>query len=175
MSASAVWLRVLCLIVLTMPSCGKKDTYGTYQEQQQKQQNAAAALREQGATLEEKHYKRGDAWAINLKGKQISGDVIDRLAKMGHITELNLSGTNVTDADLTRINELGIGAVMLQLDLSHTEVSDAGLDQLTNFFLLSDLNLTGTKVTAAGVGRFRTKRAGDQRIMAAFKSPKIRL
>src|SRR5262249_42280602 len=142
----AARLRALFLLVLIVPSCGKKDTYGTYQQQQMKQQDAAAALRERGATLEEKHYPRGNAWAIDLKGKQVSGEVFDLLTKMGRISELNLSNTNVGDADMARVNEPAIGTVLLKLDLSHTAVSDAGLDQLTNLVLLSELNLTGTKV-----------------------------
>lgn len=180
MNLSRATLRILCLVVLTMPSCGKKDTYGTYEEQQKRQQNAVEALRARGGKLEEKHYQftrgQGNAWVIDLKGIEVSGEVFDQLSqlgKIGHISELNLSHTNVGDADMGRLNEPSVATFLLKLDLSHTAVSDAGLDQLTNLLFLTELNLTGTKVTAASVERFKQGRAGDQRIMPIFKSPKI--
>jgi hypothetical protein len=50
-------------------------------------------------------------------------------------------------------------------------VTDAGLDQLTKLYLISRLNLTGTKVTAAGVDRFLKNHKGHAKVLT--RKPQI--
>jgi hypothetical protein len=64
---------------------------------------------------------------------------------------------------------------VMKLDLSHTAVTDAGLDKLVNVILLGDLNLTGTKVTPAGAERLKKRRQNDRRIPQMFKTTKVHL
>jgi hypothetical protein len=138
-------------------------------------QGVADSLRGMGGKLTEKKYPQGRAWSVDLSGVQLPDDLFDRLKKLGHITELNLSKTNVTDAQMPALNEKEIGSLLLQLDLSNTAVTDAGLEKLDGLFLLSDLNLKGTQVTRAGVERFKQARAANPNIQQRFKSPNIRL
>jgi hypothetical protein len=168
----------LVLVVLSLaPLAGCRGETGanSYQEQQKAQTSAADALREMGATLTEVSNPRGKSWAINLSGKQIADETFDHLRKVGYITDLDLSKTNVGDAQMASLNERKIGGMLLKLNLSNTAVSDAGLAQLTDLMLLTNLNLSGTRMTAAGVEDFKAKRANDPRINPIFKSPTIRL
>jgi hypothetical protein len=166
---------VLALVLVTAAGCGKSSGDNVYQQQRQAQTDAAAALREMGATVEERNYPQGKSWAVGFSGKQVSSKFFDSLPSLGYITDLDLSNTNVTDADMPRINEPKIGGVLLRLDLGHTAVTDAGLDQLQNLFLLTSMNLVGTGGTPAGVQRFLNKRANDSRIKPLFKTPTLRL
>ena len=63
----------------------------------------------------------------------------------------------------------------MKVDLSHTAITDAGLEKLTNMALLRDLNLSGTKVTPAAIQSFKEARQNDPKIMALFKNPTVRL
>jgi hypothetical protein len=146
-----------------------------YERKQKTKENAAAALQGMGAKLSEQVFPQGRAWAIDFSGQQISDETVDHLKNMGYIVQLNLSKTNVTDAHMARVNEMGIGNLLLTLDLSHTAVSDAGLAKLDGLFLLTTLTLTGSKVTPAGVNRFRSERSANSKIDARFKSPNIKL
>ncbi len=61
-----------------------------------------------------------------------------------HITDLDLSGTRITD------RSLGIAGAcprLTKLDLHGTKIGDAGITQLKNLNTLRSLNLYGTRVT----------------------------
>jgi hypothetical protein len=174
------WIRLstACALafVLALPGCrGGDGGANDYQQKMKTKEDAASALKAMGAKLSEAVYPQGRSWVIDLSGLQISEETFDYLKSMGYITELNLSKTNVTDTHMARVNEMGIGNLLLKLDLSSTAVGDAGLSKLDGLFLLSSLNLSGTKVTPAGVERFRTARAGNSKIDPRFKSPSIKL
>src|SRR4029077_19745918 len=108
-------------------------------------------------------------------GKQISDETFVTIKKLEHITELNLSKTNVTDAEMERLNEPERGRFFLKLNLSSTAVTNAGLEKLSDLNLLMELNLIGTKVTPAAVERFKKDRAKNPNLMPLFKSPTIKL
>src|SRR5262249_55677141 len=156
---------------------GGKRTEGvmSYDDMKKNQEDATAALKQRGAKLSEEVRPQGKSWAVDLSGQQISDDVFDLMKKLGYITNLNLSKTNVTDAHMARVNEMGIGNLLLKLDLSNTGITDAGLDKLDSLYLLTSLNLAGTKVTQAGVSQFRAARANNSKIQPLFKSPSIKL
>src|SRR5439155_23517457 len=107
---------------------------------------------------------QGKHWAIDLSGQQLSDEVFDQLGKVGYITELNLSKTNVTDAHMERVNAPAVGNLLRKLDLSHTAITDAGLAKLDGLYILASLDLSGTKVTAAGVNSFKAGRANNPKV-----------
>jgi uncharacterized protein YjbI with pentapeptide repeats len=166
---------VLALALLLTAGCRRRDDTNYYELEKQKQQQAAASAEEQGIKAVRKQYRQGAAWAVNLSGKQVTDATFDSLKQFDNITELDLSKTNVSDAQMVQVNE--IGSLLLKLDLSNTGVTDAGLAQLTNLLVLSDLNLAGTKVTPAGVAAFKKSRANDPRIrnLKVGVSPTVRL
>jgi hypothetical protein len=152
-------MSVFLLVALGCNSA--EDAYRQMKEQAKAQTDAVTALRELGAKLEEKAYMRGHkAWTADLSGLTLSDQTFALLKRIGHITELNLSKTNLTDAQMETINDPEFSAVILTLDLSNTTITDAGLAKLTNLPALGDLKLTGTQVTTEGVDRFRQARAG---------------
>jgi hypothetical protein len=156
---------VLVLFLLAfVPGC-KGDGLSDYERMKKKQEGAAAALRKAGAKVTEVRYPQGDAWAIGLSGRTINDELLGRLKELGRIAELDLSKSTVTDDQLAKVNEVEIGSLLVKLDLSHTAVTDAGLDKLTNLLVLGNLNLTGTKATPAGVERFRKRRQEDPKIL----------
>ena len=167
--------RVLCIVLILMAlGCGKGDGLSDYERMKKKQGNAAAALESLGAKIAPLHYPQGDAWSVTMPGLPVTDDVFDHLKKLGRITELDLSKTAVSDAHMSRINEVEIGSLLRKLNLSYTAVTDAGLEKLDKLLLLGELNLTGSKVTATGVNRFLQKRLEDPKIPAMFKRPTIR-
>ncbi len=84
--------------------------------------------------------------SLRLTGLQIKDfSLLPRLEKLWH---LNLSGTNITDAGLAHLSEL---KNLRQLDLSGTNITDAGLAHLSGLKMLFRLNLSGTNITDAGL------------------------
>ena len=96
---------------------------------------------------------------VDLSGMQITDALLEKLKGLdGLIAELDLSRSTITDEQIDLVNRVDIGALIAKLDLSHTGITDAGLDKLTNQLVLSELNVTSTKVTAAGVERLKKRR-----------------
>jgi hypothetical protein len=154
--------------------CGTfKESDSDFMIKQKAKEEAIAALQEKGLVIEPRHYLQGNAVAVSLKGATIDEPVFDRLKKLGHITELDLSDSTITDQQLARINEAELGSLLLILDLSHTQIGDDGLAKLDSLHLLTVLKLTGTKVTNDGVQRFLDERQAKPNILKKFKSPEI--
>ena len=175
----SVLLAYLAVFVVMPAGCkGRDDELSHFQKKEQEKEEAMEALRAKGAKFADESYpaysETEKGLAINLSGGQISDEDFGHMTKLGRkITNLNLSKSNVSNAHLARINELGIGNLLVKLDLSHTAVSDEGLASLENLFVLRVLNVSGTKVTPAGIQRMRDARVANPLIKAEFKSPTI--
>jgi hypothetical protein len=161
------------LVVLAMIlGCSKGDGLSDYERAHKTETDAATALREAGGELEQKQYtfqgRQGDAWVVALKGMQITDDTFGRLKALGRISELDLSKSTITDDQLEKVNEMG--TFIFRMDLSHTAVTDAGLDHLTSMRALTDLNLAGTKVTPAAIERLKERRRNDPLVPALLKN-----
>lgn len=77
---------------------------------------------------------------------------LDRIAEFSTLTELFVTRSEVTDAGLKQLS----GLVRLKvLELHAPAVTDAGLEHLTGLKSLLVLKLGETQVTRAGVERFR--------------------
>jgi hypothetical protein len=163
---------------LALAGCQKSDSVSHYdrfqqaqRDEEQARQDTAGWLKGQGAKLEKKRYPQGEAWAIDLRGVNVTDDLLAQIGKLLYVSELNLNKTNVTDAHLAKMNELQILKYCVKLDLSQTAVTDAGLDSLTNTLgPLGDLYLTGTKVTPAAVDRLIKRRQDDPHVPKMFKN-----
>jgi hypothetical protein len=169
---------LLGLLLLAAWGCAKGDGLSDYEREQKKQENAAAAIQAAGGTVTTKHYdfgpgKSGDGKVVDLHGAQITDAVFDNFKLIRPVAELDLSGSTVTDDQLAKLNEPDAGTLLVRLDLSNTGISDAGLEKLTDLYVLLNLKLVGTKVTPAGVERFQQKRQENPKTFV--KSVKVQL
>jgi hypothetical protein len=166
----------LVLLVGIFVGCGSDNGPSYYEKEKAFHERGINFLKQHQAKFTEKTYpKYGTAWAIDLHGLSIDNAMLEALKKVGNITELNFSKTGLTDAQLAIVTDRRVGGYLLKLDVSHTAITDAALDHLKDLGLLTDLNLTGTKVTPAAVAAFKKARADDPRFLPLFKNPKIRM
>jgi hypothetical protein len=157
---------LLALLLLTAaPGCQRGDGLSDYERAQKPTQDAAAALRDMGGSVTMVRYPQGDGWAVALPGAQITDGMFGHLKALRRVAELDLSRSTVTDDQMALLNEQDVGTLLVKLDLSHTAVTDAGLEKLTNLYVLFELNLVGTKVTAAGVEAFKKQRLGNPKVL----------
>jgi hypothetical protein len=149
---------VLLLLLAGAPGCGKGDGLSLAERAQKPKDDAKSAIEQMGGVVTVFHHPLGDGWSVNLSGAQISDDLFDHLKALGRVAELDLSRSTVTDEQVARLGEPGVGNVLTKLDLSQTAVTDAGLGKLTGLGVLTQLKLVGTKVTPQGVERFKAER-----------------
>jgi len=114
------------------------------------QQEAVAEITKIGGTVQ---YEEGDAnrpvIEVNLKQNfKVSADVLNQVKKLDRLQKLDLSGSNVTDAELVHLKDL---ASLQTLWLSKTQVTDDGLSHLKGLKNLTWLELHGTKITDTGL------------------------
>ena len=136
-------------------------------------QGAASSLSGSGAKFEEKSYPVGKGWVVSLRGLTISDDLLKDVKKLGNIAELDMAKSTVTDDHVRVMNELGLHLLLAKLDLSDTAVTDAALGHLDGGIFLSELRLTGTKVSPAAVEQFKKHRLADPK--ARVKNTNVRL
>jgi hypothetical protein len=143
--------------------CGEANGPSDYDKMVASHKGAADALTQAGAKVQKKQYPVGEAWVVDLRGLTITDDLLRRVKDLGNVAELDLSRSTVTDDQLGLIKELGLYVLLTRLDLSHTAVTDAGLDRLDGFIFLANLDLTGTKVSRAAADRLKQRVASDQK------------
>jgi hypothetical protein len=160
--------------VLALCGCGGNDGPSDNDRRLQAIQNAQGDLKSKGAKIEQRTYPIGQAYSVNLTGMQIDDKTLRQVQSLGNVSELNLSKTNLSDDHMGLINELKLCTLCLTIDLSHTAITDAGFQKLENLRFLSNLNLTGTKVSRAAVDAFKKKREGDPSVAEGFRKPTVR-
>jgi hypothetical protein len=154
------------LATVALAGCGPRvGGPSAYEQEKAAQQKVADSLASQGMKTTLKNYPPGQAWTVDMTGMTITDDQIRKLKELGRITELNLSKSTITDDQLGQINDQEIGALVLKLDLSHTGITNAGLEKLTKFMLLNNLNLTDTQVTPAGITQLKKARKAGPNYM----------
>ncbi|GAB5561005.1 MAG: hypothetical protein SynsKO_26520 [Synoicihabitans sp.] len=79
--------------------------------------------------------------------------VIQALPDIANLHDLDLSGTDISDKDLSTIGSI---PNLQKLNLSATTISDEGLSHLSILFDLRTLNLYGTNVTDEGLEHLAT-------------------
>jgi hypothetical protein len=165
---------LLALLLLTAaPGCQGGDGLSDYERAQKPKEEAASAIRAAGGEVSVYHHRLGDGWTVTLRGAQITDDSFRHLKALRRVAELDLSRSTVTDDQLALLNEQDVGTLLVKLDLSHTAVTDAGLEKLTNLYVLFELNLVGSKVTPAGVEAFKKQRQWNPKVLV--KKTAVRL
>lgn len=160
-------IGVLVLPVAFLAGCINSGSAPSLEDIREAQARAVQAVKDKGGTAETKNYPPGTGWVVSLSGATINDEDVEHLRAVGEIAELDLSGSTVTDRHLARLVEAepsgGRPAAMLfRLNLSNTQVTDAGLKELAVLNLLSDLNVKGSKVTEAGIKEFEGSRQGKK-------------
>ncbi len=87
---------------------------------------------------------------LSLVGATRTDDLVLQLLKHGDLEELDLSGSDITDAGAVRLAEL---PKLKRLTLDHTAITDRTLDAWADR-PFSDVSLCNTSVTRAGARRF---------------------
>ena len=173
---SLIRVFAVLLVITLAAGCGSGDSgLSEFDQMQADKSNALESLKSKGAKAAEKSYPQGNAWSIDFSGQTITAETFDQLQNVGYVSELNFSGSTLNDALVPRLNEEGVRAVLIKLDLSKTEVSDAGLAQLKDLNLLRELVLTGSKVTADGVSKFQSARQSNPNIPQMFKNVAVKM
>ena len=174
-SGSVAWCvtTITATVVMAVPGCSKGGL-SDYSRKELARQQLSESLEGQGVKIAKRNFAQiGDAWAIGMSGLTVTDEMLVRIQKMGNITELDLSKSTITDAQMEHVREIG-GRYLNKLDLSHTAVTDAGMEKLIGgMHFLGNLNLTGTKVTPAAVERFKKTRLDDKTILPMFQKPTI--
>ncbi len=85
---------------------------------------------------------------FSLVDDKITNEDLKPLAKMPHLTEVDLGETEITDKGLAHLKGL---PNLMRLDLNNTAITDKGLAHLSELQNLTYLNLYGTQVSDAGL------------------------
>ena len=173
---SLSWSRAVVaglLLAAVAAGCKKYDGISDYDRAQMAQKQGLDTIVAQGGKTERKNHGLGDGWAIHLPGKPITDETLAAIRQAEKISELHLGRSTVTDAQILSLCEGEALNQLVALDVSHTAVSDAVLDKLAAIQFLGHLNVTGSKVTQAGLGRFKQSRQANPKIPDMTKAPKI--
>jgi len=161
------------LVAVIFTGCGHNDGPSDYERMVQAKRDAADSLAGAGAKVHEKQYPIGKGWVVELRGATVTDGLLKQVKQLGNIAELDLSRSTLTDEHIAVMREIDLQVVLTRLDLSDTGLTDAGLAKLTGCIFLSELNLTGTKVTPAAVAKFKKDRQTDPK--AKIKNTQVRL
>ena len=93
-------------------------------------------------------------FGLMLKNPNVKNTQPRDLTRFTNLQALDLSGTDVTDAGLKDLASL---THLQALSLSVTKVTDAGLKELARLTNLQRIDLTGTMVTHFGMNELQTK------------------
>lgn len=85
--------------------------------------------------------------SLSLRGSLFGDEDVQRIQGLTNVNVLNVSRTNITDAGLEGLSTL---TNLSSLQLQSTQISDAGLVHLKRLTNLRDVALGNTKVTRAG-------------------------
>ena len=89
-----------------------------------------------------------NAKQLDLSGTQVTDAGLAHLKRFKHLEDLILDRTPITDAGLAHLKGL---TTLQSLDLSQTEITDAGLSHLDRFTRLRSLLLEDTQVDGSGL------------------------
>jgi hypothetical protein len=71
-----------------------------------------------------------DLRGVDLSGATIDGGILKQVPKLGRFSELELSGSTITDEQLAQLVDSGGLGWVVRIDVSDTQISDTGLRRL---------------------------------------------
>lgn len=128
---------------------------------------AVAAIEKAGGKVEKKKTAYGDAFSVDLSGKQLSDELIEHINTLKVVSRLNLSKSSVKDSHLGKLTICTFNKV----DLSQTDVTNQGILKFAECGVLREINVTGSKVTNEGIKAFQKARNKHSRLLV--KMPKF--
>jgi hypothetical protein len=105
-------------------------------------------LRAAGAIVGQKVGDKTYLSRVSLSGLKNAGRLLQYVAVLRELEEVELAGTDITDQDLKQLTDV---PNLKLLNLASTQISDKGLAQLKGMKTLKTLSLVGTKVTDDGM------------------------
>lgn len=170
-------------VLILLSGCNSYSGQSEFRKLQQKLDGFSDKIVAAGgkATKEGKamHGFQMSGWLIDLSGAKIDDDLIENIIVVGKsdpVFQLNLSKSNITNEQLTKLDAGNVLQKMVNLDLSNTAINDAGLDKLSNFYCITELNLKGSAATAAAAKRMGAKQIANSNTPAPFKKqPKLKI
>jgi len=166
-------LQRIVLVGLFVSIGCRRDGLSDYQRSENARLTVKEKLQGKGVKLQEKNLDV-PAYAVDMRGLTVTDELIDHLGELRNISELNLSKSTITDEQLGKLYGKNLCVRCFKLDLSHTGITDAGLDKMANIGVLGELNVAGTKVTMAGTERLKKRKLNDKRIPDFVrKAPKV--
>ena len=147
-----------------------------YEKFKQKQQGFSDLISAAGGTASKEGKSmygfQMTGWLIDLSGAEITEELITAVtdvAKRTPIFQLVLSKSTITDEQLAQLDAGKVLQKMVILDLSDTTITDAGLDKLSTFHCITELNLKGSQATKAAATRLGERQIAHPDTPRPFK------
>lgn len=174
-------VRPVGLIALSMlfclSGCGMFEGKSEYEQLQDKYRSFSDLIADYGGSAKREQGSRGGfsmtGWFIDLSGAELTENLIDSMierAKHDPVFDLNLSNSTITDEQLARLDEGNVLQKCFFLDLSGTAITDAGLDACSNFYVIHELNVTGTELTPEAIERLGDKQLAKEQVPKDLKT-----
>ncbi|QDU42472.1 hypothetical protein [Symmachiella dynata] len=175
----AGWAK--CLVVASgfflLTGCGLFEGKSEYQQMLDKRNAFSEMIADAGgsAVMEKRsmHGLNGVGWFIDLSGAELDDALLNAIAEVAKeksVYELNLADSSITDEQLAQLDKDEVLQKVFFLDLSNTKITDAGLDSVSNIYVIHELNLKGTAVTEAAVKRLGDKQMAQKQTPDAFRT-----
>ncbi|MGQ0636794.1 MAG: hypothetical protein ACT4QC_19455 [Planctomycetaceae bacterium] len=173
--------RLFLLSIAALCGCSTRYGESEYAQFARTRQGFVDLIAKAGGTaVIEPHAMHGfqmEGWSIDLSKAGITDEIVEQLASTAQeqpIVKLVLAGSTITDDQLKRLDGGKVLQKTVILDLSDTAITDAGLDQLKQHFVVTELNLKGSKATLEAGKRLGNRQIASPQTPKPFKKmPKI--
>jgi len=132
------------LLAIALAGCGGQPPAGSDPEPAPAavvELDNADAVKALGAAAKElRKDGNGLVTQVNLRGAEVSDELLQHLTELKNVTSLLLNDTNITDDSLKIVNQV---TTLRNLDLRGCKISNAGLANITGLKNLATLKLTG--------------------------------
>ena len=174
--SSVVTLTVASVLAIILSGCGGYNGPSEYDKLKQKEQGFAEIIAAAGGSAVKEgkamHGFQMTGWSIDLANADINDTLVAKIIEVAQndpVFQLNLSGSNITNEQLEELDSASVLQKTVDLNLSKTSITDAGLDTLHNLFCLTTLNLKESGATTAGAKRLGDRKIANPTTPAPFK------
>lgn len=174
--SSFVTLTLASVLAIILSGCGGYNGPSEYDKLKQKEQGFAGIIAAAGGSAVKEgkamHGFQMTGWSIDLANADINETLIAKIIEVAQndpVFQLNFSGSNITNEQLEELDSGSVLQKTVDLNLSKTSITDAGLDTLNNLFCLTTLNLKESGATAAGAKRLGDRKIANPTTPAPFK------